>query len=197
MAVSATVTDPPESKDAKARGSRLAAKWLLVGAVALVVLAIAAYFALPKLLPAGGDSSADPVTETADPPQQDSLIKRETALARREKELQAREAALQEKEAEVDRQLRELPTQQAQADSVRSSAAIYGAMPPDKAASLMELLDVETAVKIIRYLDEDQAAAILACMPRTQGTIIMESLLEQPVPETPSESSETPETAES
>ncbi len=99
---------------------------------------------------------------------------REAELDRRERELDDREHSLQALEAEATRQLAEIERiastveeriaawEADNGDSVRKLAKIYAAMPPTRAAQLLEELEVELATQIVARMKDKKSAAVLA-----------------------------------
>jgi hypothetical protein len=105
-----------------------------------------------------------PDTATSDP-----IADQQKQLAQREADLQAQEASVKERETQVADLLQDLSGQRTTADVVRRVADMYAAMPPFKAAPMLQTLDTETAVSILQLLDQDQAGAILAYMAPARG----------------------------
>lgn len=167
----------------KKRAGRGASYWFLVGATVLGIAAVLSY-----LVPIPGlTSPAEPILADEQPasgPEQtmDPTLARQQQLANREAELENREAQVQEKEKQVAGLLRDLTLQKADSDAVGRAAAMYAAMPPYKAGPLMESMAADTAVAILRLLDEDQAAAIIMYMDPATGAQLMSQLTRPQAP---------------
>lgn len=157
---------------------------LLAGAVLLGAAAGAAYFVpIPGITYASSVSDQQPTQEPAKASSPlDAQLEREAALARMETELKSREDDLKEKESQVAGLIKDLTAQKGEADAVRKAAALYTAMPPYRAAPLLETADTAMAVQVLRLLEEDQAAAILAYMSAERGAQLMNEMIKPPAP---------------
>lgn len=115
--------------------------------------------------------------------QRQSLSAREAALALREEQLrQVRQ--------EVEQRLRELQTLQSRileaieeerrikGEHQRHLAATLEAMPPDKAGKLLEKMEEEIAVQLLRRLKGKEAGAILTHLPPDKAARLSQRLLQ-------------------
>lgn len=168
----------------------LAKSTLVVGGL-IVIAALAA--ALSGLIPGlpplfkGTGASADPPAPAPAPAAtkapagpEDAAVALQQQLIQQEADLRTREAALKEQETQVADTLKQLDQQQADTNTVKRVADMYGAMPPTKAAPLIQTLSQDEAVAILRLLDQDQAGAILAGMDPARGSQLTSQLLKPP-----------------
>lgn len=130
-----------------------------------------------------GDAGALPRLATLLQQQRQSLSAREAALALREEQLrQVRQ--------EVEQRLRELQTLQSRileaieeerrikGEHQRHLAATLEAMPPDKAGKLLEKMEEEIAVQLLRRLKGKEAGAILTHLPPDKAARLSQRLLQ-------------------
>jgi flagellar motility protein MotE (MotC chaperone) len=122
-------------------------------------------------------------------------------LDRRERELDERERSLGELEAEVAALLAELEDvrgtverriaawQEENGDSVRRLAKIYAAMPPLRAARLIEGLELDLATQIVAKMKHKQSAAVLALI-RQERALAMSQQVVHPLRGLPAQPAE-------
>ncbi len=152
--------------------------------LALLVVPVAA---VPQELLEGAENAAEEPTPTdaAAPPSEaaqrvDRLIgelrSRMRQLDRREREVAAREAAVAEAEGEARRMLEEVGLLRVAFEKrveelatvtgsqVGKLAKVYGAMPPDRSAPLLEALDLDLSTRILTKMKHKQSAQVLSRM---------------------------------
>jgi len=169
-----------QSKPPGRRKSGGVAYWLLAGSLVLGVAAGVTYWKPALLLPKVGALSTTNTTANADAssgaaPTSDPLSQPEPGA--NETDLKAREAHLKEREAGVSALLTELTQQKSEGDAIRRAAAMYSVMPPSKAGPLIQALDVQTAVQVLRLLNNEDAGAVVMHMDRAQGAQIMKQFM--------------------
>ncbi|MCL6620860.1 MAG: hypothetical protein K6T55_02055 [Syntrophobacterales bacterium] len=155
------------------------------------------------LSPPGGWLLAGPrVSEAATPaessPAEPGALLRVASLLHRERQsLSAREAAvalreeqLRQVRQEVEQRLRELQALQSRileaieeekrikGEHQRHLAATLEAMPPDKAGKLLEKMDEDIAVQLLRRLKGKEAGAILTCLAPDKAARLSQRLLQ-------------------
>ncbi len=130
---------------------------------------------------AGAEESAAPAEPSGVALLLEEIQTRQTLLARRERELDERERALAELEAEVAALLDELEGvqevvearisawEEENGDTVRRLAKIYAAMPPARAAKLIEGLDLDLATQIVAKMKHKQSAQVMALLSRRRA----------------------------
>lgn len=131
----------------------------------------------------GADSGALPRVASLLQQQRQSLSTREAVLALREEQLrQVRQ--------EVEQRLRELQILQnrileaieeekrIKGENQRHLAATLEAMPPDKAGRLLEKMDEEIAVQLLRRLKGKEAGAILTSLAPDKAARLSQRLLQ-------------------
>lgn len=182
MAAAKAKTTVRQPKPPGRRRSGRAVYWLLAGALLLGMAAGLTYFRpalwMPKVATAPNpDGAGNPDVKTAVAPAPDPLEQRQLALAEAEARLKTREAQLKDQEAGGSSLLASLIQQRSEADAVGKAAAMYSAMPPYKAAPLMQALEVDLAVQVLRLLDEEQAGAVVMYMDPARGAEIMKQLM--------------------
>ncbi len=103
---------------------------------------------------------------------------RQAIFDRRERELEAREAAVSELETRVAARIEELQALRAELAEglssldeesdlrVRQLAKMYAAMPPDRAAPLLEEIDRDLATAVLRRMKHKKSAAVLALLSK-------------------------------
>ena len=153
---------------------RTPALLLLLAAIGLVVMP-----SLPADAPAA-EAAADAVArvEVRVPERLLSELREERRrLARRKLELDAREQAVTVLEEEALRMLAEVTgirialekriaaREQQEGDRVKRLAKVYAAMPADRAAPLLEGLDLDLATEILTKMKHKSSAQVLALMP--------------------------------
>lgn len=111
----------------------------------------------------------------------EDLRVRARQLDRRARELDERERGLAELEAETTALLTELEAvreiverrisawEEDNGDTVRRLSKIYAAMPPARAARLIEGLDLDLATQIVARMKHKQSAAVLALIRRDRA----------------------------
>jgi flagellar motility protein MotE (MotC chaperone) len=109
------------------------------------------------------------------------LRERQASLERRERELAERERAIVELEARVDDRLAELAEIQRtveariqawegqDGDRIKRLARVYGEMPPERAAPLLENLSLDLATSIVSRMKAKDSAKVLAVMDADQA----------------------------
>ena len=145
-------------------------------------MAMLAVLAAPLL--ANGALAEDPSGGTVKPGVAallEEMRERQRALDRRARELDERERSLAELEAEVGGLLDELEAvrrtverriaawSEESGDTVRRLAKIYAAMPPQRAARLIEGLDLDLATQVVAKMKHKQSAAVLALIGRERA----------------------------
>jgi flagellar motility protein MotE (MotC chaperone) len=159
--------------------------WALLAGLALVPCAV----------------RAEPSDATAGEPAVGALLAeirtRQAELERREDELADRERRVDEAQAALDAQAAELERlaadverriaawQEEHGDTIRRLARIYAAMPPDRAAALLERLDVELATQVVSRMKDKQSAAVLGHVSRERA-VAMSRRVAQPLAMDPS-----------
>ncbi len=114
-----------------------------------------------------------------------ALADEKTALDAREAGLLAREAEVARREAEAIEKLNELEAQREAVEALEAQAeqkiadinqlcALYEAMEPERAASIMEQMEVaDLLIKIIFHMQNEKAAAILEVMEKEKAADIL------------------------
>ena len=139
------------------------------------------------------DDAAAPASAAGDPGIEALLARireRSEQLDRRARDLDERERSLAELEAETARTLAEIDALRdaveqriAKLEALRGSgigklAKVYAAMPPERAAALLEALEPEVATAVVRRMKDRDSAAVLAMMSDatalrvTRGTVL-------------------------
>ena len=135
------------------------------------------------------ETSAEVAAEKTIPAQ---LRKREQELKEKERRLIEKEESLVPLKQEIDAKLEELNTLQLQltayvkklADREKALndsknahlVALYKAMEPAKAAAIMDKLNIETVVTILRHMKGKSAGKIMAMMKPERGALVSEKL---------------------
>ncbi len=120
------------------------------------------------------------------------LRKKKTALDAREKRLKEKETELRSLQEKIDARMAELndlqtkltkfaqqlgDKEKAMKDSQMAHlVALYSSMEPGKAAAIMDKLNMETVVKILRYMKGKNAGKIMDMMAPDRGATISEAL---------------------
>jgi flagellar motility protein MotE (MotC chaperone) len=160
-------------------------RWLLASAAAgALVSGAGAGLGLAAQAPAttAGERSAGPAA-TVEPGGDPALApllrrvhERMEELDRRERELAERERSLDELASETTRVFDELDALRAavegriaafealRGDGVAKLAKVYAAMPPARAAALLDRVDPEVATAVIARMKDKKSAAVLASM---------------------------------
>ncbi|MEW6386416.1 MAG: hypothetical protein AB1491_02730 [Thermodesulfobacteriota bacterium] len=151
----------------------------------------------PASLPSAGLRLSEAAASDAGTPATAATAPRLMALLEKERHaVQAREAALNTKEEqlrllkkEVEERLHELKAMQSrvlefledekrmQSEHNRHLVATLGAMPPDRAGKLLEKMDEEVAVQLLRNLKGKDAGAILALLPPDKAAKLSNKLI--------------------
>ena len=112
------------------------------------------------------------------------LDQRAKALDAREKAAEAAEAKaaarivqLQKLEASIQDALKQ--EQKLKSKKIKKLAAVYDTMKPDKAAPMIELMDMPTTVKLLSRMDQKRVGKILSFMPPEKATQISVALTER------------------
>jgi len=182
---------------------RLPLTGTLVGSLAFSLLLAKIALTLVQLHPARFWPLSGPrVSEAATPaearlPEGGSLPRLWSLLHQERQSLSAREAALALKEEqlrqvrlEVEQRLQELQSLQARileaieeekrikGENQRHLAATLEAMPPDKAGKLLEKMEEEVAVQLLRRLKGKEAGAILTALAPDKAARLSQRLLQ-------------------
>ena len=120
------------------------------------------------------------------------LRKKKSALDSREKKLKEREEELRGLQEKIDTRMAELnelqtkltkfAKQLGEKEEAMKNAqmvhlvALYSSMEPAKAAAIMDKLNMETVVKILRYMKGKSAGKIMDMMAPDRGATISEAL---------------------
>lgn len=119
--------------------------------------------------------AASPDTTGATPT--DAVADRQGVLARKEAELSTREEHLREREVQIALKVLELDKMRSGEEAVRRVADLYSAMPPHRAAPALQVMEMDLVVQILRLVDPDQAAALLAYMDPARASEITTRLM--------------------
>jgi flagellar motility protein MotE (MotC chaperone) len=130
--------------------------------------------------------------EKAEVPLDEQLRKKEREIREREHQVEKREAELHALQDKVDTRMSELNDLQtkllnfskklAEREKALKDAkmshlvSLYSAMDPAKAAAIMDKLDLNTVVRILKYMKGKDAGKIMAMMPPEKGATISEAL---------------------
>lgn len=118
------------------------------------------------------------------------LHQQRQSLSAREASLALREEQLRQVRQEVEQRLRELQALQSRileaieeekrikSENQRHLAATLEAMPPDKAARLLEKMEEEVAVQLLRRLKGKEAGAILTSLSPDKAARLSQRLLQ-------------------
>ena len=125
-------------------------------------------------------------------PLDEKLRKKEKELREREAQVNKREAELHALQDKVDTRMSELTDLQTKLVNFSKKLAerekalkdakmshlvsVYSAMDPAKAAAIMDKLDLNTVVRILKYMKGKDAGKIMAMMPPEKGATISEAL---------------------
>ncbi len=125
-------------------------------------------------------------------PLEQRLRAKEKELGAREEEVKKKEKDLQLLQEKIDARMSELNDLQtkllkfskdlAQREKALKDAqmshlvALYSAMEPGKAAAIMDKLNLETVVRILKYMKGKNAGKIMAMMDPKRGATISEAL---------------------
>ncbi len=138
--------------------------WLLAGTLFWVFLGSTGVAAQEEAEPTGARALLEDIRT------------RQAVLDRREADLIDRERRVEELEALVSQRMDEIETlagtleQRIQAweegagDSIRKLSKIYAAMPPKRAAALLEGLELSLATQIVSKMKDKQSAAVLGLL---------------------------------
>ncbi len=106
-----------------------------------------------------------------------ALDAREKAAEAAETKAAARIVQLQKLEASIQDALKQ--EQKLKSKKIKKLAAVYDTMKPDKAAPMIELMDMQTTVKLLSRMDQKRVGKILSFMPPEKATQISEALTER------------------
>lgn len=185
----------PEAKPRRWR------KWLLIGLAVLVVAALAYWQRepllgvaerLPLLGPVLRERQAGGGATRAPSPEQVALAEREKALAQREFDVAKAEAELTERLLDVEMREDALAAREqnlAEREALLEArlpgpgidevVAIYRNMKADAAADRIARLDDLTAITILKRVDREHAARILAAMEAGRAADLSQALAEE------------------
>lgn len=185
----------PELDAAPSRAKRK--RLLLIGAAVLAVVLVVGYWQRQPLLqalervPLVGSFVREQrlAREAAPTPEQLALAQREREVAERERVVQEAEAALLEREQQLELQEQALAAREAELAAAEEAFAaslpgpgidelvdIYRNMKPDAAADRIARLEDLTALTILKQVDRQQAARILAAMEAGRAAALSEVL---------------------
>jgi TolA-binding protein len=163
-----------------------------------IKLALTAFLlAPPHLLPWSGPKASEAALPATPGALDAGSLVRVTGLAQKERQallaresaLTAREDQLRQLKKEVEERLLELKAMQArlrdsleeerrlQTEHNRHLVATLEAMPPDRAGKLLEKMDEDSAVQLLRRLKGKEAGAILGLLPAEKGARLSHRLL--------------------
>lgn len=127
-----------------------------------------------------------------------AIREREASLNQKEQELKSREAELEIQKADVESKLSELQSTLAQLQETLGSlttttdtdrqarlmdvATSLGKMKPTNAALAVEELDTETAVAVLRLVEEDPRGKILDKMKPEKAALVLRAMQEVSTP---------------
>jgi len=187
MAITTTIPDP---------NWKILTYGLLLGLLAK--LALSGYFLLPPgIISFSGPRASEaatpvsPATHEGLPgPRVLSLIEKEhQALKTREAALAQQEEQLRLLKKEVEERLQQLQTQQTRllelleeekrikGEHNRHLIATLEAMPPDRASKLLEKMEEDLAVQLLRRLKGKEAGAILGLLPPDKAARLSQRLI--------------------
>ena len=123
----------------------------------------------------------------------DSIIaeirKREVDLALREQRVAERERAVVELEDMIEKRAKDLDRIRQEVedrisewsrqgrDRVQQLADVYAAMPPEKAGKLLDKLDLDLAVSVVRSMKKKSSAGVLSTMPADRALLVSRRML--------------------
>ncbi|MGB0619697.1 MAG: MotE family protein [Myxococcota bacterium] len=123
----------------------------------------------------------------------DSIIaeirKREVDLALREQRVAERERAVVELEDMIEKRAKDLDRIRQEVedrisewsrqgrDRVQQLADVYAAMPPEKAGKLLDKLDLDLAVSVVRSMKKKSSAGVLATMRADRALLVSRRML--------------------
>ena len=154
----------------------IARRWIPAGLAASIALAATAGEPesppVPPALRDGVERLAEELRQ-----RERTLEQRERDLAERERSLEALEARLDERLAElveirelVDRRIARFSEEAG--DRVGRLAKVYAAMPPGRAAPLLQRLEVELATEVLARMKPKKSAAVLAAMAPDRALLL-------------------------
>lgn len=144
----------------------------------------------PRVSEAATAAEAAPPDATSLPRLASLLHKQRQSLSAREAALALREEQLRQVRQEVEQRLRELQTLQSRildaieeekrikGENQRHLAATLEAMPPDKAGKLLEKMEEEIAVQLLKRLKGKEAGAILTNLAPDKAARLSQRLLQ-------------------
>lgn len=125
-----------------------------------------------------------------------AIRKREVELARREQKIAERERAVVELESRIESRATEVDRIRVEVegrisewvsqgqDRVAQLASVYASMPPPKAGALLNRLDLDLAVSVIRGMKKKSSAGVLAAMRPDRALLVSRRLLKPLDPKT-------------
>lgn len=126
------------------------------------------------------------------------IRKREVELALREQRVAERERAVVELEGMIDKRATDLDrireevenriedwSRQGQ-DRVSQLADVYSSMPPERAGSLLNKLELDLAVSVVRSMKKKSSASVLAAMRADRALLVSRRMLKPLDPNTDS-----------
>ena len=120
-----------------------------------------------------------------------SLRKYRDDLDQRSKNLDQRESSLKEAEDQLERRIQELEQLEAsiqqrlideskvKSKKIKRLTAVYEGMKPERAAPVIEKMELETVVKIFLLMDEKKVGKILSFLPPEKAVTISQALTRQ------------------
>lgn len=126
----------------------------------------------------------------------EEIRKREVEIALREQRIAERERAVVELEemivkrsTDLDRVRQEVEDRIAEwssqgRDRVSQLADVYAAMPPEKAGRLLDKLDLDLAVSVVRNMKKKSSAAVLGAMRADRALLVSRRMLKPLDPST-------------
>lgn len=133
----------------------------------------------PGALPAAVDSAPDPAAQALE-----ELARREAAVAFAEEQVKQKEAALADREGELNRRQVEFDKKEEEIERLRlemeariredkARAEIVGNMKTAQAVAMLNVMDDEEVLRLMRYLEPDVTAKIFAAMDPYRGARLM------------------------
>ena len=155
---------------------RIGSRWMAAGLMACIALAPAGAEEEPGPVPPALRDGVDRLAE--------ELRERQRALEAWERDLDERERSLSDLEARLDARLAELAEirelvdervarfSEEAGDRVARLAKVYAAMPPTRAAPLLQRLEVELATEVLARMKPKKSAAVLAVMAPERALVL-------------------------
>lgn len=153
-------------------------------------LALIEAYIIPQAEAASSDSKASP-SQPYEDETLNSLRSYKEELDARSKKLDEKEKSISEAEEQVKRRITELEQLEAsikqrlkdeqniKSKKVKRLTAVFEGMKPDKAAPVVENMELATVIKVFLLMDEKKVGKILSFLPPSKAVAISQALTSQ------------------